>query len=353
MERKQLFRLGDSMIALFPKDALKVFEIDFATLWASASANQWAGSELNTQLSNAVNDNAYLSDKGSLLCVFSKTLSAEKITDAVVRWVVPGDGFITVKTLTVVANNATLSEKKITNSEAAAAENVLTGYVKAGAYSALVPADTYNQAWGKLEAGLNALQEVIFEQYLTVSLRSNVSIFENGVSTKPKLTISVKFNDKEVTPTSLVLKKAGTQVSTDTSAKSYTDETGIMTTTTYELTIEYQGVSKTASVTVRSYYAMYMGHNAKDSGLLETDVTAMTKQSIKASAAGNYTITGIQQGEYAWFCIPTEFAINKMTSSGFDVPLEAPVTVSVAGHDYKCYRTSSALAAGNMSVTIA
>lgn len=353
MERKQLFRLGDSMIALFPKDALKVFEIDFATLWASASADQWAGSELNTQLSAAVNDNAYLSDNGALLMVMSQIQSAEKITDAVVRWAVPGDGFITVKTLTVTANNASLVEKKISNSENVAFEGVLTGYTKADSYSALIPTDTFNQAYGKLEAGLNALQDVIFKQYLTVSIRSNTSLFETNVSTKPVLTISVQFNGEEVTPTTLSLKKAGTEVTNVVGTKSYTDETGILTTTTYEVTISYQGVTKSASVTVRSYYAMYMGHSAKDSGLVETDITAMTKQAIKSSAAGNYTITGIQQGEYAWFCVPTEFTINKMTSSGFDVPIEAPVTVQVAGHDYKCYRSSSALAAGDMSVTIA
>lgn len=350
MERKQLFRLGNSMIALFPKDALKVFEIDFATLWASASADQWAGSELNTQLSAAVNDSAYLSDNGALLMVMSHIQSAEKITDAVVRWAVPGDGFITVKTLTVVDNNASLVEKKIGNSEGIASEGVLTGYVKADAYSALIPTDTFNQAYGKLEAGLNALQDVIFEQYLEVNLRSNVNLFEANVSTKPVLTISVKFNGKEVTPSTLSLKKAGTEVLNTPESKSYTDTTGVLTTTTYEVTISYQGVTKSASVTVRSYYAMYFGGNPNTT-LTQEQVLDLNKQTIKASAAGNYSIT-LNKADYGWYCVPTEFTINKMTSSGFDVPLEAPVTVAVNGHNYKCYRTSQALAAGKMNVVI-
>lgn len=33
-------------------------------------------------------------------------------------------------------------------------------------------------------------------------------------------------------------------------------------------------------------------------------------------------------------------SINKVTSSGFDVPMEAPSTVTVPGKDiYKCYRS--------------
>ena len=226
----------------------------------------------------------------------------------------------------------------------------MTGYVKADSYSALIPTDTFNGAFGKLEAGLNALQDVIFKQYLTVSLTSNISLFEANVSAQPNLTISVKFNGEEVTPTTLSLKKAGTEVLNTPESKSYSDTTGILTTTTYEVTISYQGVTKSASVTVRSYYAMYFGGNPNTT-LTQEQVLALNKQAIKASAAGNYSIE-LNQADYGWYCVPTEFTINKMTSSGFDVPLEAPVTVAVNGHDYKCYRTSQALAAGTMNVVI-
>lgn len=160
-ERKQLFRLGDDLVALFPKDAVKAFVIDFETLWASASGAQWGGSELNTMLSSALNDAAYLVDRGALLNVVSKTMAAEKVTDAVVRWVVPEADSITLNIMTVVANNASLEQKKLSNSGAAGQEGLLTGYQKADSYVAIVETDTINEGIGKLEAGLNQLQELI------------------------------------------------------------------------------------------------------------------------------------------------------------------------------------------------
>lgn len=163
-ERKQLFRLGDDLVALFPKDAVKAFVIDFETLWATASGAQWNGSELNTMLSSALNDAAYLVDRGSLLNVVSKTMAAEKVTDAVVRWIVSEADSITINTLTVVANNATLEQKKLSNSAAVGQEGLLTGYEKADSYVAIVETDTINEGIGKLETGLNQLQELIGAQ---------------------------------------------------------------------------------------------------------------------------------------------------------------------------------------------
>lgn len=351
-ERKQLFRLNGSMVALFPKDAVKAFNIDFPTLWANAEGDKWAGSELCTKLSEAINDAAYLVDGSTMMNVVSHQMAAEKVTDAVVRWIVPQDDTIVVKTLTVVANNASLKEDSIKDSDDAAASYTLKGYQKADAYVALVPEDTFNQAFGKLEAGINFVQEVMFKNYTTVALRSNVTIFERNVKTTPTLTIDVKFDGQAITPDSLVLKKGATVVSEDKSIKSYQDAEGITTDTTYTLEISYQGVKKTATVAVKSYFAMYMGGNAKAEGITAEEIKALNKQGIKANANGNYKFT-VKQNDYGWFCVPSAFNINKMTSSGFDVPLEAAVTVAVDGENYKCYRTSSALAAGEMNVTIA
>lgn len=351
-ERKQLFRLNEGMVALFPKDAVKGFPINFATLWATASDAQWAGSDLNTQLSAAINDAAFLIDRGALMYVVSNTMSAEKVTDAVVQWAVPATDHIEVNVLTVVANNATLVTKRIANSESVAAEGVLTGYVKEAAYTALVPEDTFNKAFGKLEAGLNFVQDIIFKNYTSVALTSNTSLFEFGVNTKPVLTIDVKFDGEVIEPDTLSLKKNEVVVSTDKTAKSYTDEEGVTDTATYKLDITYKGISNSTSVVVKAVRAMYMGGNQKAADLTQDDIKALNKQTLKDSAAGDYSFE-VAQNDYAWFCVPNEFNIDKVTAYEFYVPLEAPVTVQVDGHNYKCYRTSSALAAGSMKVTIA
>lgn len=351
-ERKQLFRLNEGMVALFPKDAVKGFPIDFATLWATASDAQWAGSDLNTQLSAAINDAAFLIDRGALMYVVSNTMSAEKVTDAVVQWAVSATDHVEVNVLTVVANNATLVTKRIANSEAVAAEGVLTGYVKEESYTALVPEDTFNKAFGKLEAGLNFVQNVLFKNYTSVALKSNIGLFEFGVNTKPVLTIDVKFDGAVINPDTLSLKKNNSEVSTDKTAKSYTDKEGVTDTVTYKLDITYKGISNSTSVVVKAVRAMYMGGSQKSADLTQDDIKALNKQALKASVKGDYSFK-VVQNDYAWFCVPKDFSINKMTSSGFDVPLENPVTVQVDGYEYKCYRTSSALAAGSMDVTIA
>lgn len=200
------------------------------------------------------------------------------------------------------------------------------------------------------EADVLELQGIVYKNYTTLAIRSNVSIFEVGVNTTPTLTLDTKFDGAAVNPDTLELKKAGVVVSTDAAAKTYADTEGITNTTTYDLTIVYKGVTKTANVRVSAYYPMYMGSSASEA-MDEAGVLALTKQAIKANANGTYNIT-VAANTYAWFCIPTEFTINKMTSSGFDVPLEAAATVLVNGHNYKCYRSSNLLAAGAMQVVI-
>ena len=64
-------------------------------------------------------------------------------------------------------------------------------------------------------------------------------------------------------------------------------------------------------------------------------------------------MSDISQGEYVWLCIPSNFNINGVTSSGFSVPMEAAISVLVEGKgNYKCYRTSSSLVAGTFNFVI-
>lgn len=157
-ERKQLFRLGDNMVALFPKDALKAFPINFETEWTSAAGNGWVGSDLQAKLSGAIADAAYLVDNGSLMNVITSKITAELVTDAVVRWVVIQSGKAIIKELTVVANVASLTEYTLTDAESGAQVILMTGYTKGDSYSAIVTTDTLLDAIGKLEAGVNELQ---------------------------------------------------------------------------------------------------------------------------------------------------------------------------------------------------
>lgn len=78
-------------------------------------------------------------------------------------------------------------------------------------------------------------------------------------------------------------------------------------------------------------------------------IAALAGSKETKSPAGQYTATNNVTGNYMWFCVASQQSINKVTSGGFDVPLEAAVTVG----KYKCYRSSNAVAAGEHTFVVA
>ena len=174
--------------------------------------------------------------------------------------------------------------------------------------------------------------------------------FEKGVETAVTLNWSTKFNNQEVTPDSIEVKKGSTVLTTDKTLKTIGDN--VSDTQAYSMTAVIKGITKTASVTVNAYYPMYFGASAKDA-LVSADVLALTKQPIKSSPAGNVTVE-VGANEYLWLCVPSTMTINSVKSGGFDVPMAAPVTVAVDGKgDYKCYRSAGPFAEGTFNGVIA
>ncbi len=78
-------------------------------------------------------------------------------------------------------------------------------------------------------------------------------------------------------------------------------------------------------------------------------IAALSGSKETKNPAGQYTATNNVTGNYMWFCVASQQSINKVTSGGFDVPLEAAVTVG----KYKCYRSSNAVAAGEHTFVVA
>ena len=78
-------------------------------------------------------------------------------------------------------------------------------------------------------------------------------------------------------------------------------------------------------------------------------IAALAGSKETKNPAGQYTATNNVTGNYLWFCVASQQSINKVTSGGFDVPLEAAVPVG----KYKCYRSSNAVAAGEHTFVVA
>lgn len=194
------------------------------------------------------------------------------------------------------------------------------------------------------------INQILFTQYTALSMSRTPASFEKGVETEVTLNWSTKFNNQEIEPDSLEVKKGNEVLTSDKTLKTIKDS--VTGTQAYSMTAVIKGITKTASVTVNAYYPMYFGASAK-TALKSADILAMTKQPIKSSPAGNATVE-VGANEYLWLCVPSTMSINSVKSGGFDVPMAAPVTVAVDGKGgYKCYRSASPFAEGTFNGVIA
>lgn len=204
--------------------------------------------------------------------------------------------------------------------------------------------------------GDNSIWEVLYDQFIQISgFGVSPTIIEKGVATDINISGRFLFAGNPLTPDTLTL-KMNDHVIGNQPVNNLSGTKDTLTTTndriTYSVSITAHGVTKNASATVSTYYPCYFGHTTKTI-IVGTDVLSFSKQSIKSSPNGTYSMSDISQGEYVWLCIPSNFNINSVTSSGFSVPMEAAISVPVEGKgNYKCYRTSSSLVAGTFNFVI-
>lgn len=204
--------------------------------------------------------------------------------------------------------------------------------------------------------GDNSIWEVLYDQFIQISgFGVSPTIIEKGVATDINIRGRFLFAGNPLTPDTLTL-KMNDKVISNQPVNNLSGTKDTLTTTndriTYSVSITAHGVTRNASATVSTYYPCYFGHTTKTI-IVGTDVLSFSKQSIKSSPKGTYSMSDISQGEYVWLCIPSNFNINSVTSSGFSVPMEAAISVPVEGKgNYKCYRTSGSLVAGIFNFVI-
>ena len=202
----------------------------------------------------------------------------------------------------------------------------------------------------------NSIWEVLYNQFVQISeFGVSPTIVEKGVATTININGRFLFAGEPVTPDTLILKR-GDALLSDRPVDNLSGTKDTLNTnddtTTYSLSITAHGVTRNTFAIVSAYYPCYFGHTTKTI-IVGTDVLSFSKQSIKSSPNGTYSMSDISQGEYVWLCIPSNFNINSVTSSGFSVPMEAAISVPVEGKgNYKCYRTSSSLVAGTFNFVI-
>lgn len=111
------------------------------------------------------------------------------------------------------------------------------------------------------------------------------------------------------------------------------------------------GMDFSRTVTISSYFPCYYGAN--DSATI-ANVTGLTKKN-SGNIAGTYTID-VAANQYVWFV--TRGTVTSVKSSGFDVPMNDPITVNLTfggtSYAFKAYRVEGQVTvAGSYTYTVA
>lgn len=155
-----------------------------------------------------------------------------------------------------------------------------------------------------------------------------------------------------VTPTVLTFKQDGVALSAELVANgSISTKVNKLGDTVFEIAVEADGMQKSASKKLTMVLPVYMGFAGVSdaSGLA---ITGLSKYAPLTSPAGTYKIKNNADGIYLWLCVPDTMTINKVTSSGFTVPMREVQTGQTELGGYKCYRSSNAIVAGEYTYTI-
>ena len=155
-----------------------------------------------------------------------------------------------------------------------------------------------------------------------------------------------------VTPTVLTFKQDGVALSAELVANgSISTKVNKLGDTVFEIAVEADGMKKSTSKKLTMVLPVYMGFaGASDAAGLA--ITELSKYAPLTSPAGTYKIKNTADGIYLWLCVPDTMTINKVTSSGFTVPMREVQTGQTELGGYKCYRSSNAIVAGEYTYTI-
>lgn len=195
-----------------------------------------------------------------------------------------------------------------------------------------------------MRSDITDIQQVLYTQYTDLTLLGNPNLGEMDVATNVNLSWTTKFNGQEVVPDSVTLSFPGTILNLPKEQKTYTVN-DVKTSTGFTLSIVYKGVTKTKVFVSSRVYPQFFGP-LDSATVTSAQITALPLRQIKLNPTGTVTIQ-FPSAAYLWLCIPDTMNIKGVTSSGFEVTMNAPVTVAVTGKgNYKCYRSVKKFAAG-------
>lgn len=188
---------------------------------------------------------------------------------------------------------------------------------------------------------INALWDQTFPVSLDATISEGTYEFDGKTHS---VTVGYKIINGTVEGTTITdVTIAGTSVGTGATGNRVIEKTN-QGTTSYEVKAVVNGTSYTKSVTANAWLPSYAAIIAVD------DVANLTLADLKnqgSSIKKTLKLTNpkgsSETPHYTWFCVPSGQTINKVTSGGFDVPINAAVAkkFTIGGQEftYSCYRT--------------
>lgn len=245
----------------------------------------------------------------------------------------------------------TIAIDKAIEAEAAVRTKDIAAEAKAREDADAAEATARSNADTEHESRLLALEQS--EWPLSLELSINPILIEfTGSEKDTSVAWKIMRKGVGVTPTVLTFKQDGVALSAELVANgSINAKVNKLGDTVFEIAVEAEGMKKSASKKLTMVLPVYMGFaGASDAAGLA--ITELSKYAPLTSPAGTYKIKNNADGIYLWLCVPDTMTINKVTSSGFTVPMREVQTGQTELGGYKCYRSSNAIVAGEYTYTI-
>ena len=209
--------------------------------------------------------------------------------------------------------------------------------------------DAVTKEFEKYDASMEELQTEVFPLSATLSASWTLKEY-TGAAQSVTVSWRVTRKGQPATPTALVLKEDSVTVDVELQATGNVQRSiNKLGVTSYSLEATVGTLKKTATASLQMVLPCYFGFAAASTGV---NITSLSKQSVRTTPNGSYTLNNTTSGNYLWLCVPSTMTINKVTSSGFDVPMQTAENGSTTLGQYKCYRSSSPINSGNMSIVI-
>ena len=311
--------------------------------------------QYNAVTTEIIDDNAVTTDK-----IYDGAVTSEKIAEgavtmdgiedsAVVEAKISNRAVTNVKIDDAAVNTRTIENKSVTNAKLADDTLTIAKFdpeLRKSLQAATGLPENLLEMVQDVDISIAELQDTVFPITLGFSVTPDIKAMQTAIA------FSVKSKGSPFLPDTLKISKtvnnSVTTLLTATPSSSGSLSTPILGAKeqfTFEVTKEGRTGKSTSATRFLCYYGSSSVATASEAVLNSLKKVSTTDVSFNPTIATN-------SGNYIWLVVPSDLSISRVTSSGFDVTLSAPQTVTTPLGKFKAYRTANTLTAETWELVI-